>query len=233
MTINRRDILFGTACLAALGCAEALRPRTRIVLKGDDALTDMIPKIFGDWTMGEGGDIVIPKVPGSLADKLYSDTLTRRYVNKRSGEYVMLLIAYGQAQSDILQLHRPESCYPAVGLPIQQRMDHDIHLGTGATVPAVALTAGSGRRTEDIVYWTRLGEYLPRSAADQRRDRLKSAMAGIIGDGVLVRASIVRFGDTPAYALLDQFLASLIDTLPATDRRGLVGTQRAGSISDA
>lgn len=47
--------------------------------------------------MGEGGDIVVPKVPGSLSDKLYADTLTRLYINNQTGEQVMLLIAYGRA----------------------------------------------------------------------------------------------------------------------------------------
>jgi len=227
MKLSRRDILFGAACVGALGGAEALRPRTQVRLMDATSLTDLIPNRIGSWSVGEGGDIVQPKVPGSLADRLYADTLTRRYVDGRNGNQIMLLIAYGGAQSDLLQLHRPESCYPAVGLEIQRRVDHDIALPGGGAIPAVALTAGAGGRIEDILYWTRLGEYLPRSAADQRRDRLKTAMAGLVSDGVLVRASTLRFGPEPADGVLDGFLKELVISVPAPHRQGLIGTDRA------
>lgn len=233
MKLSRRDILFGAVCVGALGSAEVLRPRTQVRLMDTVPLAQMIPNRIGSWSVGEGGDIVQPKVPGSLSDRLYTDTLTRRYVDGATGNEVMLLIAYGGAQSDLLQLHRPESCYPAVGLEIQRRVNHDIALPGGALVPAVALTAGAGGRVEDILYWTRLGEYLPRSPADQRRDRLKTAMAGLVSDGVLVRASTLRAGSRPADAVLDGFLADMVAALPAQQRRGLVGTQRAGQLSRA
>lgn len=226
--IARRDFLFGGACAAALALAEGLRPRTLLTLMPGTSLTELIPTKMGPWILGEGGDIVVPKVPGSLSDKLYSDTLTRLYINTQTGEQVMLLIAYGRAQSDILQLHRPETCYPAIGLAIQARKNDDIPLKPGVSIPAVALTAGEGSRIEDIVYWTRLGEYLPRSAGDQRRDRLKTAMEGIIGDGVLVRASTLRQSpDIPAkYDRLNDFMSALIASMPARNRPGFIGSER-------
>lgn len=233
MRIGRRDFLFGAACVGALGGAEALRPRTQLRLMDAAPLTEIVPGRIGSWSLSEGGDIVQPKVPGSLSDRLYSDTLTRRYLDGASGNEVMLLIAYGGAQSDLLQLHRPESCYPAVGLEIQRRVNHDIALPGGASIPAVALTAGAGGRIEDILYWTRLGEYLPRSAGDQRRDRLKTAMAGLVSDGVLVRASTLRFGPDPVDGVLDGFLRDLIEAIPAQRRRGLIGTDRANRLARA
>lgn len=229
--ISRRDALFGVTCVAALATAEALRPRSPLILMPDATLADLIPRKMGEWTTGKGGDFIIPQVPGSLSDRLYNDTLTRRYVNSVTGDEVMLLIAYGRAQSDLLQLHRPESCYPAVGLPISRRAETNIALSHGASLPGVALTAVSGSRTEDIMYWTRLGEYLPRSAGDQRWDRLKAAMSGVIGDGVLVRASIIRRGDTPKYPVLEHFLATLVASIPPKERGGLVGTTLAQQIS--
>lgn len=230
--IARRDFLIGGACVAALGMAEALRPRTLQTLMPQQPLTNLVPKTIGPWTLGEGGDIVVPDIPGSLSDKLYADTLTRLYVNAKTGEQIMLLIAYGRAQSDILQLHRPESCYPAIGLAIQSRRNDDIALGKSATIPAVALTAGEGIRMEDIVYWTRLGEFLPRSAGEQRRDRLKTAMDGIVSDGVLIRASTLRLGPdaAPGYAMLNAFLAALIGAIPANSRPGFIGTERAKAL---
>lgn len=231
--IARRDLLIGGACVTALGLAEALRPRAQLTLMPQQPLTDLVPKTIGPWTLGEGGDIVIPKVPGSLTDKLYADTLTRLYIDTKTGEQVMLLVAYGRAQSDILQLHRPESCYPAIGLAIQSRHNDDIALGKGATIPAVALTAGEGIRMEDIVYWTRLGEFLPRTAGEQRRDRLETAMDGIVSDGVLIRASTLRIGReaAPAYDRLNAFLAALVQAIPAGSRPGFIGTERAKALA--
>ncbi len=233
MRFSRRDMLFGAACVGAVASAEALRPRTQLRLMDDAPLAEIVPNRIGDWSVGEGGDIVQPKVPGSLSDRLYADTLTRRYIDGKTGNQIMLLVAYGGAQSDLLQLHRPESCYPAVGLEIQRRVPHDIALPGGATIPAVALTAGAGGRIEDILYWTRLGEYLPRSAADQRRDRLKTAMAGLVSDGILVRASALRFGPEPVDDMLDGFLQELVEAIPARWRRGFVATQRAAQLARA
>ena len=232
--IARRDFLFGGACVAALAAAEALRPRTLITLMKGLPLTQLVPARIGVWVLGEGGDIVVPKVPGSLSAKLYTDTLTRLYVNSETGEQVMLLIAYGRAQSDILQLHRPESCYPAIGLPIMFRRDDDIALGrAGGAIPAVALTAGAGNRIEDIVYWTRLGEYLPRSAADQRRDRLKTAMDGIVSDGVLIRASTLRMDPEggPLHDRLNAFLVAFVSAIPTAKRPGFIGTGLAKGLA--
>jgi EpsI family protein len=231
--IARRDFLIGGACIAALGVAEALRPRTLLTLMPQQALTNLVPKQIGPWVLGEGGDIVVPEIPGSLSDRLYADTLTRLYINTKTGAQVMLLIAYGRAQSDILQLHRPESCYPAVGLAIQSRRNDDIALGKGAVIPAVALTAGEGIRMEDIVYWTRLGEYLPRTAGEQRRDRLNTAMDGIVSDGVLVRASTLRMGPdaAPGYGMLNGFLAELVNAIPQASRPGFIGTERARALA--
>lgn len=230
--IARRDFLIGGACVAALGVAEALRPRTQITLMPQQPLTNLVPKTIGPWTLGEGGDIVVPEIPGSLTDKLYADTLTRLYINTKTGEQIMLLVAYGQAQSDILQLHRPESCYPAIGLAIGSRRNDDIALGGGASIPAVALTAGEGIRMEDIVYWTRLGEFLPRTAGEQRRNRLETAMDSIISDGVLVRASTLRMGPdaAPAYDRLNAFLVALVRAVPANSRPGFIGTERAKAL---
>lgn len=232
--IDRRDLIIGAASIVALGGAEALRPRTEIALLGDAKLSDVLPMRFGAWSAEEGGDIVVPKVPGSLADTLYNDQVVRRYMNGVTGMGIMFLAAYGRAQTDVLQLHRPESCYPAIGFAITQRQFEDVTIAPGVAVPAVALTAAAGDRTEDIVYWTRLGEYLPRTASDQRRDRLLTAMRGYVGDGILVRASALRRpGAQPLYGAINEFLADLVKAAPSKRRQALVGTQIAGSFARA
>lgn len=230
--MDRRDALIGLGCVMALGAGEALRPRRTLSLRGRGTLESLIPKRFGPWHVESGGDLVAPRIPGSLADRLYSETVTRIYgTAEQSAPAVMLLIAYGGTQSDMLQLHRPESCYPALGFAIEQRRFTDLPLGHAGAVPAVALTAATSARTEDIVYWTRLGEYLPRTAGEQRMDRFRTALRGYTGDGVLVRASVIR-GSAGAsqFALLESFLTALVYAIPANQRQVLIGSELAAAM---
>ena len=145
----------------------------------------------------------------------------------------MLLIAYGAAQSDLLQLHRPESCYPAIGFSISNRSLVDIAMPAGVKVPGVHLTATAQERVEDISYWARLGEYLPQTAGDQRQDRLRTALQGYIADGILVRASMIRNGSAPNYAKLDAFLGDLLSSLDPAKRPALIGSARAKAMRPA
>ncbi|MGD9812247.1 MAG: exosortase C-terminal domain/associated protein EpsI, partial [Sphingobium sp.] len=171
--MDRRSLLIGASCIAAVGVAELLRPRTVAALKGKHKLADIIPRRFVGWTSTDSSDIVIPKVPDSLADRLYSDMVGRIYSpvdDDKVQPKIMLLAAYGAAQTDMLQLHRPESCYPAIGFTITHRRLVNIPLSRKVMLPAVELTAVSGDRVEDIVYWTRLGEYRPQTSGAQRRD---------------------------------------------------------------
>lgn len=228
--IDRRDFLFAGACVTALGAAEWMRPRKTLKLLGDEKLKDIVPTQFGIWRQDQGGGIVIPATEGSLADRLYADTLVRLYRGRDDEPPVMLLIAYGAAQSDLLQLHRPESCYPAIGFSISNRSLTEIPVATGVKVPGVHLTATAQERVEDISYWARLGEYLPQTASDQRRNRLETALQGFIADGVLVRASTIRNGPKPDYAKLDSFLGDLLASLDPADRAALIGTSRARAM---
>jgi EpsI family protein len=228
--IGRRNLLAGLGCLGAVGTAEFLRPRRKIVLMPEGAkLTDIVPATFAGWSSGEGGDIVVPRTEGSLASTLYSDQLARSYHDTVATDpEVMVLVAYGAAQSDLLQLHRPEVCYPAIGFEIIDRRFMDIGKGN-RRIPAVGLTARAGSRVEDIVYWTRLGDALPRTASEQRADRLESAMQGYIGDGVLFRASAARTSDEPLFGQLTGFLEALVTSLRPEARVALLGRKLAAA----
>lgn len=229
--ISRRDVLTGGACAASLGGAEWLRPRRSLNLLGTANLNQIIPRIFGDWHSTAGGDFVVPQTPNSLSNRLYAKQLMRVYSSPQHMAGVMLLIAYGASQSDALQLHRPESCYPAVGLPIVYRELASLPITPGIGVPGVLLTAGAAQRVEDIAYWTRLGEYLPQSAGDQRRDRLRAAVQGYVGDGVLVRASILRHGEDAQFPVLIDFLSALVKAVTPDHRPALVGSHITSALA--
>ena len=228
--INRRELLVAAACLGAVGTSEWLRPRRLQRLMTAPSLEAVVPSRFGDWTIGADGELVIPETPGSLASRLYSDRLARVYDDRTGGSPVMLLIAYGNAQTDLLQLHRPESCYPAVGFAIEDRRLFELPVG-GARLPAVALTAEAPGRIEDVVYWSRLGDALPQSAGDQRTARLAASMAGVVPDGMLVRASTVRsVGEDDQAGRVGAFLRQMLQAVAPAARPGLVGNLYAKTM---
>lgn len=220
---DRREFLIAGACAAALVAAEAFRPRKMLNLFRGRNLERTVPRSFANWTERPSSAVIAPSTPGSLADRLYSATLIREYVQQTAGPAVMLLIAYGGTQNDLLQLHRPESCYPAIGFSILGRRLIDLPISSRLSVPAVQMTAQLGDRTEDIIYWTRLGNEMPQTAAQQRHVRLSLAMKGYVGDGMLVRASVIRRGPEDRFGLIEEFLSDLISALPASDAPGFVG----------
>jgi EpsI family protein len=221
--INRRDVLIGAGCMVALGAAEYLRPRRMLTLL-NEKLETAVPRQIGPWLAERGGDFVVPQRDGSLSERLYASQILRSYRRSETSAPIMLVIAYGGAQSDALQLHRPEACYPAVGFRILNRKLFDLPVARAVGIPAVAMTALAGGRIEDIIYWTRLGEYLPQTAGQQGRDRLATSMDGYIGDGVLVRASVVRMGPMANYDEVGEFLRLLVLSLAPAVRPGFVGT---------
>ncbi len=233
MTIDRRDLIVGGLCAAALGTAEWLRPRGRLLLlPAGLTLEALIPERFGGWRQSQGEGVVLPPSEGSLADRLYDEQVMRTYAPQGRGPQVMLLATYGRDQSDGLQLHRPESCYPAVGFMVTERRLAMLPLTRGISVPVVHLTARFGARVEDIVYWTRLGDALPQTAGEQRSARLQSAIAGVVGDGVLIRASAVRGADGAAtFTNVEQFLRELLLNVPPARRAAFVGSALAARLT--
>ena len=223
--IRRRDAVLATLGLAALGTAEFLRPRRRLVLLQGAKLEQVIPARFGAWT-SQDASLVSPADAGKLARALYSETVARNYFDEASGALVMMLIAYGDTQSDLLQLHRPESCYPAVGFALQETRPAPVQIGKGATIPATRVIATMEGRVENIVYWTRLGERLPQTGSDQRTARLLNAMEGYVADGVLMRFSAVGPSE-PAFALLDAFIPQMLRAMRRDQLPAVIGTDLA------
>ncbi len=227
--MNRRDILLGGGLLAAAGAAAALTPRERLVLLGDRKLENIVPKKIGDWSHVESSAFVLPKTPGSLADRLYSQTLNRLYQSPTQLP-VMVVIAYGSMQSDLLQLHRPETCYTAVGFTIAQSSVSSIKLGGSAAMPVRELVATSENRVEPIVYWTRLGDDLPTSGSEQRWAKLRQQMHGLVTDGVLVRLSTVSEPDPSVFAGLRDFGTAMVRSIAASNRSALIGRPLAAAM---
>jgi EpsI family protein len=133
----------------------------------------------------------------------------------------MLLVAYGGSQGGVIQVHRPEVCYPAGGYRLTRIEPHMTALAPSVDVPTRFIKAESDVRTEQIVYWTRLGSHFPRTWAEQRVAVLEENLVGNIPDGVLVRLSTLATG--PVEGLLDGFARSLYRSVGPRMREVLVG----------
>ncbi len=228
--IDRRDVLLGGGMLLAAAGAAALTPRRHVELLHGRKLETIIPSTFGDWSTTPSSAFVLPKTPGSLADRLYSDTVSRLYV--APGKLpMMMVLAYGNLQSDLLQLHRPETCYAAVGFQISNSTKTAIAVAPQVAVPLRELTASTDNRVEPIAYWTRIGDFLPTDRREQRTMRLREQFAGIIPDGILVRLSTVAEPTPETFAELVAFGRALILAIRPADRAILIGQTLAGDLS--
>ncbi|HEV2569885.1 exosortase-associated protein EpsI, V-type [Sphingomonas sp.] len=231
--INRRELIIGGACLATAATAEVLRPNRRVSLLAEgQKLDNGIPRAFGQWEMRDSDGVLAPQSEDSLAAKLYNQTVTRMYAGPDES-LIMLLIAYGNTQSDTLQLHRPEVCYPAFGFEVTESRPTALPLAGGVAIPGRDLVAVSPGREERISYWTRVGEYLPVDNGEQRRMRFRTALAGIIPDGVLVRISNMQADAKAGFAMNARFAADLIRAVPPAYRPALVTTEKARQLASA
>lgn len=225
--IARRDFLIGGACVGAAGGAAWLKPRREVSLLRGAKVAGVIPAVFGDWTSQDIGDPYAVNGEQTLSSKLYNELIVRDYRNAKTGGELLMLLAYGRRQSDELQLHRPEVCYPAFGYSLVRNEALTLPLGGQAALPARRLAAEAEGRRESIVYWTRMGEMLPQDRAQQRAARLQISMQGIIPDGLLSRFSVAGGDPEHDWKVIGAFVAELIQAIAPNDRSVLIGTERA------
>ena len=114
------------------------------------SLGTIVPVAFGDWREAQEGAQVVNPQTQRLLDSLYSQILTRTYVNKQ-GYRIMLSLAYGDDQRGGLQAHRPEVCYPAQGFKLHMQREGSLQTAFG-TIDVRRLTTSLGSRNEPITY---------------------------------------------------------------------------------
>lgn len=228
--IGRRNIIIGAACVAAAGAAHQLHPRKQLILLREGKMQDIIPIQFGEWSAKDADGLVQPKTGDELAATLYSEMVGRIYHDSKMGVQIMMLAAYGDTQSDLLQLHRPESCYAAVGFEIVESKPIKIRVNS-ATLPARQVVARTMGRQENIIYWTRVGEQLPDSADGQRKVRFEFAVAGYIPDGALIRFSILGEDADLAFATMERFIQELLGAVKPAGRPALIGSALAKQVA--
>jgi EpsI family protein len=224
MKIGRSQILallmfLTAACAVLLTPRQASEPSIKI-----DKLEFQVPKAVGDWNAVEGGAalIVNPETEKKI-NTLYSDTLSRTYVNSK-GDRIMLSLAYGQNQSRELQIHKPEVCYVAQGFQIGHMTKINI-LSQSINIPAMRLTAKLDRRIEPITYWIRSGDDLVSGWYEQNKSRILAGLRGEINDGMLVRVSSISSDEINAYLTQEIFIQDLLKAMDPKYHHMFIGNR--------
>ncbi len=223
---RKMSLLLLTLMVTASIAAMLARPDTAAAsLEPALPLQSMIPKRFGDWREQHFEHVVNPQ-ERELLDRLYSDTLSRTYVNSR-GYMVMLSIAHGRDQRGALAAHMPEICYPANGYTLHTTESGKLVTSFGE-IAVRRLRTSRGAREEPVTYWFAFGaEPITVDPAERRLRRrlveLRYTFTGRIPDGLLFRVSSIDRDQARANQLQDQFVDDLLRALSPPERTRLSG----------
>lgn len=216
---------FAIATLMILASVGAIYARPTAKLSDElpaISLETMIPKQFGEWREAPRRTVqIINPETQELLDKLYSQILTRTYVNS-SGYPIMLSLAYGSDQRGSLKAHLPEVCYPAQGFVIKKNEAGVLDTPFG-DIPVRRLFATQGPRLEPVTYWFTVGGTAVQGKTQKRLQDLKYGLTGRIPDGLLFRVSSIDPDQIRANKIQDQFAKELLQSVSRADRKRLSG----------
>lgn len=159
-------------------------------------------------------------------DNPYDEVVSRQYAD-RSGQIVMLAVAYAAEQRQEVKIHRPDLCYPSQGfkqLSWEQRPLPAIE-GERGPVGVVRMVVQQNDRIEVVLYWLRTGSDYGQRMWDGRVEILQQGLKGRVPDGILVRTSMIvpRVVDAPqAFAELERFAVGLYKSSDAGARALMV-----------
>ncbi|HMN79307.1 MAG TPA: EpsI family protein [Burkholderiaceae bacterium] len=189
-------------------------------------LASAVPTRFGGWQEHIGSSHVVNPVGRDALDRLYSQTLSRVYVDG-AGNRVMLSVAYGGDQSDATSMHLPEVCYPAQGF-LQRASSSAVLKASDRTLPVRRLVMVQGRRIEPLTYWLVVGDRIATGSLGHKKIQIEYALRGLIPDGLILRVSTIGEDTERGFALQQRFLVDLRGALPEPARVRLAGVPDAG-----
>ena len=205
--LTRRQFVIGGALAATSAAAYARQPHVYMPVVKSEIFERWVPEKFGQWSLVGTSGVVLPP-PDSLSDRLYDNLVTRVYASPDSS--VMALIAYNNRQDGMLQVHRPEVCYPVGGYVLTETQPISVSM-LGRQVPSNVFTATGPDRIEQVIYFTRLGDAYPRSWAEQRLAVIDENLAGRIPDEILLRVSMLSNRREESVATLRSFIGEFAD----------------------
>jgi len=223
MSIRHLAFLIAGLMFAASISAVVTRPSARLA---DElpaiSLETMIPKQFGDWREAplRYTQVVNPQTQ-ELLDKLYTEVLSRTYVDSK-GYYIMLSLAYGSDQRGSLQAHKPEVCYPAQGFTITQNDGGQLVTSFGE-IPVRRLFGHLGQREEPVTYWFTVGDQAVQGTTQKRLVDLRYGLTGRIPDGLIFRVSSIDGNQPRAYEAHEKFTEQLLQAVTPEQRKRLSG----------
>ena len=214
--------------MALMVAAAVLAPQLRATTSMADQrppidLENMVPRQFGEWReqTGLAVQLVDPEMQANV-NRLYSQTLSRTYVNPE-GYRIMLSIAYGKDQSDALQVHKPEICYPAQGFQLQTKERFLLEMPE-RSFPATRLMTALGQRFEPVTYWIVLGDDVTRGGVDKKLKEMRySLLEHTMPDGMLVRVSSIDRDAQKAFDLQRTFATALVGAISPENRSRFAG----------
>lgn len=224
MTTTFKNLVLLALMLVSAGLAAALRPTISLAdQRAPIDLKAMVPTAFGDWQeqLIQPNQIVNPQQKEML-DKIYSQTLSRSYVNAQ-GYRIMLSIAYGRDQRSYMAVHYPEACYPAQGFRLITNKVASFSNSTESFSVRQLETALGEQRFEPVTYWTTIGDYGSLGGFAKRLVELQYGMEGKIPDGLIFRVSSIGKDSAIQFALQQVFISTLLKSIPPDQRALLTG----------
>jgi EpsI family protein len=205
--------------LATAVLALALTPKLSATSALSTDLASIIPKQFGDWKEAPSDllqmDLTAGREGDPTTDNPYDDVLMRTYINSK-GQQIMLALAYGKSQRQEVKIHRPELCYIAQGYQVKSIKPINVKV-ENKVISAKSMLASSNNRSEIVLYWIRIGNFISQNAWQTRFYIFKQGLKGIVADGILVRTSQILENNLTEQESIDvqkHFLNDLITAVP-------------------
>jgi EpsI family protein len=189
---------------------------------GQPQFEQIIPPNFAGWSQVSDANntlIVDPEQQEALND-IYTQIVSRTYVQKSTGRRLMLSLAYGDNQTYSKQLHFPETCYDAQGFNVLA-LHNEKMLANGHTIEVKRMTAQMRDRVEQVSYFIRIGDGVLSGRISWIR--IYTGLQGYIADGLLFRVSEISDYDKTSHQLQDQFINDLLKALSPAQQAMLIG----------
>ena len=189
---------------------------------GQPQFEQIIPPNFAGWSQVSDANntlIVDPEQQEALND-IYTQIVSRTYVQKSTGRRLMLSLAYGDNQTYSKQLHFPETCYDAQGFNVLALHNENM-LANGHKIEVKRMSAQIRDRVEQVSYFIRIGD----SVLSGRISflRIYTGFKGYIADGLLFRVSEISDDEKASHQLQDQFINDLLKALSPAEQAMLIG----------
>lgn len=225
--IGRREIILSSLLLAMSVAGHIIKLKPGSGALTPDQFRAVTPLDVGHYRYSGEGGVVLP-LEDELSKLIYSNM---RYGNYSDGIHtpIMLLVAYDKSQEYDLQIHRPEACYPASGFAITNRRTFPTDKILGVASQGTFLTATRQDRTEQVLYWTRIGTEFPTDSASQRWSTISSKFAGTVPDAVLFRMSTISSDQEASLVSLLTFTKLLMRQMSGRTREIYLGSTQSES----